>query len=506
MEFKKKCYAVILLLCMTAGVFYVGKSKIQMSSELEQQERESFLNRKKDTLYLWYTDENLTDYLNAAAVVYNEKTDVRVEPTLVSATEYLEAVNKASVGEESETPAPDLYLITNDCLEKAYLAGLATEIEHSDMFRNPDFESRGAEAAVTYDGKAVAYPFYYESCALLYNKTYLKDYARKQLEAELAGDGEEQEEGEDTGEEGSDTAQIEITEEMTEERARELIPDTIEELEIFADEYDAPEGVEAVFKWDVSDILYNYSFAGDHLVVGGENGDNPSEINIYNLETIQCLITFQELNQFFSIETREVSKDSVMQDFLDGKIVFTVMGTEAVNRMAEAKEDNSFPYEYGFYTMPDLTPELKSRSLSITTCIAVNGYSGQKKQANDLAWFLINEYGNELKLQERTGKMPVYGQQYYDELQSFRQSYEESMPMPKMMTTGNFWVQMEIAFTDIWEGGDANAILKALSEDIMEQVTGEEYEEEYIEVPVEEPEEETEEEPSETDSGENAEG
>lgn len=504
MEFKRKCYAIILLLCMTAGVFYVGKNKIQMNSELEQQERESFLNRKKDTLYLWYTDESLTDYLNAAAVVYNEKTDVRVEPVLASATEYLEAVNKASVGEESGMPAPDLYLITNDCLEKAYLAGLATEIEHSDMFRNIEFECRGAEAAVTYDGKVVAYPFYYESCALLYNKTYLKDCARKQLEAELSG--EEQEEGEDAGEEGSDTAQTEITEEMIAERAWELIPDTIEELEIFADEYDAPEGVEAVFKWDVSDILYNYSFAGDHLIVGGENGDNPAEIDIYNLETIQCLTTFQELNQFFSIETREDSKDSVMQDFLDGKIVFTVMGTEAVNRMAEAKEDNSFPYEYGFHTMPDLTPELQSRSLSITTCIAVNGYSGQKKQANDLAWFLINEYGNELKLQERTGKMPAYGQQYYDELHSFRQSYDESMPMPKMMTTGNFWVQMEIAFTDIWEGGDVNAILKALSEEIMEQVTGEEYEEEYIEVPVEEPEEETEEDSGETDGGENAEG
>ena len=65
------------------------------------------------------------------------------------------------------------------------------------------------------------------------------------------------------------------------------------------------------------------------------------------------------------------------------------------------------------------------------------------------------------------------------------------MPIPKMMTTGNFWVQMEIAFTNIWEGGDVNALLKGLSEQIMSQVTGEEYTEEYIELPVEEvPEEE----------------
>lgn len=283
----------------------------------------------------------------------------------------------------------------------------------------------------------------------------------------------------------------EFSEEEIARRVVECLPDTIAELEEFADSYEAPEQVEAVFKWDVSDILYNYSFAGDHLIVGGENGDDPDQINIYNLETLQCLTTFQELNQFFSIETRDVSYDSVMQDFLEGKIVFTVAGTEAVNRMAAAQADGSFAYEYGFYSMPDLTEELQSRSLSITTCIAVNGYTELEEQANDFARFMMVDWTSGLNLQESTGKMPVYGFPLYDDYR-FAASYEESMPMPKMMTTGNFWVQMEIAFTNIWEGGDVNALLKGLSEQIMRQVTGDDsYEEEYIEMPVEEaPEEE----------------
>ena len=58
--------------------------------------------------------------------------------------------------------------------------------------------------------------------------------------------------------------------------------------------------------------------------------------------------------------------------------------------------------------------------------------------------------------------------------------------MPKMMEAGNFWIKLEIAFTDIWEGADVNGTLKALSEEFMTQVTGEPYEEEYIDVPVEE--------------------
>lgn len=489
MSYKRRVYAAVLVICLVAGVFAVGKSGMQMKTEQEQEQQESFLRRKKDTIRLWYTDESLTDYLNAAAVAFGEQSDVRVETVLVDDSEYVEAINEASLG-RSERPGPDLYLITNDCLEKAYLAGLATEITHQDMFRNIDYENRGAEAAVTYDGKVAAYPFYYEACALLYNKTYLQDYAKLQLEAEAdQAAGEEAQAEADAGNVEEEVSSVEAGHEFSEEeiarRAWECLPDTIAELEDFADSYNAPEQVEAVFKWDVTDILYNYSFSGDHLIVGGENGDNPNQIDIYNLETLQCLTTFQELNQFFSIETRGVSYDSVMQEFLDGKIVFTVAGTEAVNRMAEAKEDGSFIYDYGFYSMPDLTEELRSRSLSITTCIAINGYTEFKEEANEFAWFLINDRTSGLNLQESTGKMPVYGFPEYDENYTFIGSYEESMPIPKMMTTGNFWVQMEIAFTNIWEGGDVNSWLKGLSEQVMSQVTGREYTEEYIELPEE---------------------
>lgn len=496
MSYKKRVYAALLIICLAAGVFGVGKSGMQMKTEQEQAQQESFLRRKKDTLRLWYTDESLTDYLNAAVVSYNEQSDIRVEAVLVDDSEYVEAINEASLG-RSDRPGPDLYLITNDCLEKAYLAGLATEITHRDMFRIDEYENRGAEAAVTYDGKVAAYPFYYEACALLYNKSYLKDYARLQLEAEAdqaAGEAAQAEADEGNVEEEASGEEVlhEFSEEEIARRTWECLPDTIAELEEFADSYNAPEQVEAVFKWDVSDILYNYSFSGDHLIVGGENGDDPGQIDIYNLETLQCLKTFQDLNQFFSIETRDVTYESIMQDFLDGKIVFTVAGTDAVNRMAKAKEDGSFAYEYGFYSMPDMTEELQSRSLSITTCIAINGYTEFKEQANEFAWFLINDWTNGLKLQESTGKMPVYGFPEYDENHTFIGSYQESMPIPKMMTTGNFWVQMEIAFTNIWEGGDVNALLKGLSEQVMSQVTGDDsYTEEYIELPVEEvPEEE----------------
>ena len=64
------------------------------------------------------------------------------------------------------------------------------------------------------------------------------------------------------------------TEEAIAQRAEELIPTTIDGILSFADSYNAPEQVEAVFRWDVSDIFYNYFFVGNYADVGGPYGDD----------------------------------------------------------------------------------------------------------------------------------------------------------------------------------------------------------------------------------------
>ena len=137
--------------------------------------------------------------------------------------------------------------------------------------------------------------------------------------------------------------------------------------------------------------------------------------------------------------------------------------------------------------------ELSSAPLSVTQCVGVNGYSAKKEMANEFAVYLT-QY-NTQELYARTGKLPVHCDEgTYDDpnAAAFLEEYARSVPMPKMIETSNFWVQLEIAFARIWEGADANDELKALSEQIMGQVLGEAYTEEYIDVPI--PVEETEEE------------
>ena len=117
----------------------------------------------------------------------------------------------------------------------------------------------------------------------------------------------------------------------------------------------------------------------------------------------------------------------------------------------------------------------------MTACVVINGYSGHKREANDFARFLTSQNVN--VLYGRTGKVSAARDVDYEfeGLKGFATEYERSISMPKMLETSNFWVLLESAFSEIWNGADANEKLKSLSEQTMRQVTGEDFEEEYLE-------------------------
>ncbi|MBQ6888328.1 MAG: extracellular solute-binding protein [Lachnospiraceae bacterium] len=495
MSFRKRLLAVLVVCLMAELVWYAGITKMTV----KEQSRENTFFMNKDTLYLWYMDESLTDYLNSAAVEYNEKYNVRIIPRLTTGRDYLEELNDHSVSEEE---MPDMYIVSNDSLEKAWLAGLASEIRDADSICTTENFPQTALDAVTYKDKLIAYPFYYETSVLLYNETYLKQHAENVIQAKKdAAEGEaameaieaaETQEPESGGMQEEQTAEnldTESTAELqmqTEEIMQELLPENVDELLVFADSYDAPAELQSIFKWDVTDIFYSYFFSGKYMIVGGEAGDSTDNIDIYNLNTIDCLKVYQNLNQFFSIDTEEVEYADIIQEFMDGKILYTIATSDAIATLESAKAEGKFPYEYGVALVPNPSKELEGRSLSVTNAIVVNGFSEQKDHANSFANFLLNEYAD--SLYERTGKLSsCYNVEHENEsFNVYMKEYEKSISIPKMIETSNFWVQLEIAYTNIWDGNGVNETLKTLSEQIKGQVSGEPVTEEYIEEPVEE--------------------
>ena len=529
---KKRLMAILLIALAAAGIFAIGKSGMPVKEKEQQEEASLFDGNNKDSIYLWYTDDALTTYLSSAAVAYNETHDARIVPVLESGLDYVETINRNSI----ESNMPDLYVISNDALEKAYLAGLAVPVEPT-VNMEETFIGKGL-AAATYKDKLLGYPFYFETSSLLYNKTYLRDLAVAQLTQEQeeaaaqeaqenadSGSGDAAQSSSDTGSAdaaqsssdtgGADAAQSSsdtgssdtatdssdsqtteadeeespFTEEQIEAKIQEYLPKTIEDIQTFGDMYDAPEQVESVFKWDVTDIFYNYFFIGNAINMGGESGWDTEQVDIYNLNAIQSMTAYQNLNNFFSIDTSAISYESTLNDFMEGKVVFTVATSDAVATLEQAKQDGTFAYEYGFVTTPSFKEEELSSSLSVTNCVAINGYSTNQEAANDFARYLTCEY-NEI-LYDRSGKVSAQkDMEYpYEALQVFAKEYETSVPIPKMLETGNYWLKLEALFAEIWNGADANEELKTLSEQIKYQITGEQIEETYIEDTTEDSEE-----------------
>ena len=487
MKLWKRILAVAVVAVAAGVLLYFGIGSNRLAS-LEVIPDNALISRP--TINLWYTDEALGDYLGSVALDFSEEKNVRVIPKLVSGLEYLENINRDSL---QTNTYPDLYIISNESLEKASLSGLVSPIRDEAGAVNESNFSRPALEAVTYDGKLVGYPFYFETSALVYNKTYMEALALSALEAEadaLAGE-EAMQELDENGEplvpdgEGNNPEPETFTadEAQLQERIEAMIPATIDDILTFANSYDAPEQVEAVFKWDVADIFYNYFFVGNYIDVGGPTGDNTEKIDIYNLDSIKCLMAYQDLNQFFSIDPEEVDYDSVVREFIEGKLVFTVATTDIVAKIEEAKKNGEFPYEYGVTNIPNINEELQTKSLSVTNAVVVNGYSQKKDIANEFAAYLTVDRAQ--NLYERTGRMPARKGVTFTspQAEAFGREYGLSVPIPKMMAPSNYWVQMEIAFTRIWSGDGVSDTLKALSEKIMTQVTGQPIEQQYIEEP-----------------------
>lgn len=481
------CVCILLIL----GIMWAALQPSKTGQSEEPAKKE-----EKATIRIWYSDERLADYVNSAAVEFTQSRGIRVLPVYADDQTYLEKLNEASI---SSNQIPDLFLIGNESLEETYLAGLSAVLEEAIVkeesedaekqvgeagkknpadkyILNQDNFSETALNAITYHGKKVAYPLYFETCALVYNDSYLEIWAEQQakktdpVEVEDSEEGELEELDRLPEEEGSlveyDEETIAIRKQQFWENA---VPGSMDDLLYFADSFDPPEGVESVFAWDVSDILFNYYFVGDTILLGGACGDDRNVLDISNQKTLDSLKVFQSLNQFFFMED-QMKYEKTLQDFMEGKLVFTVVKPDAIKILEEAKLEGNFTYEYGFVTMPDPVEGIAGRSLSVTETVCVNGYSENKEIANEFARYLVKDYANELY--NRSNKLPAAKTAIRSEGPQvvFATEYAGSVSLPKIMECSNYWLQMENIFSKIWKGGSVEEPVQELEELIRNQL------------------------------------
>ncbi len=419
-------------------------------------------------LTIWYCEEGLKDYIDMAAAAFKENEGINVVAIKKTGLEYLEEIDEASVA--GSPIMPDLYIIGADMLEKAALMGLADSISDPDgvvgIFNYPE----NAINAITCNGRRVAYPFYYETAFLLYNYSYLNEIAEEALRMDMTEENTENEEAAviDGIPEGYD---VESWDAAVKEKALSMVPSSVQDIMDMAALYSAPEGMENVFLWDVSDIFYNYFFTGAYMDVGGLTGDDAQSIDICNEETISCMQVYQSLHDFFSIDQKSSSYEEVINEFLDGKTLFTIATTDALKKIKDKADAGEFPYVYGVAALPGADAEHEARGLSNTSSVAVNPYSADRRSAELFAEYLVGREAE--SLYELTGKLPcingAWETEQRDARTEVRKVYSESASLPKLMKLADFWIRLEQAYNAVWDGADPEETLSGLEEEMKKR-------------------------------------
>lgn len=386
---------LLFLVILTSGLV-VGSHYRQMEEEREKQ-------ISMGDMLVWYTSDSLAPYMEYVAEDYEKQTGMHVVAKKVAPADYLEQIYAASVSEEATTP--DVYITTNDCLEQAYLSGVATE-EYLTL-SEAEF-SKSALCAVTYKGKKIASPLYFDTSLLFFNKNY-------------AG----------------------------------TPPGTMDELLAFAENFEEAEGVENVLKWDCTDGFQNYFFAGAYLDVAGENGDDNTVLDVTGENLVQAMNYFRSMNDYFSIDMDSVSEEQVLAEFIAGKTVFVFGDTSFIPALARSGMEN-----YGAAKLPKLTEALQSRGIAVTNVAVVNGFSQKQEAAAKFVHALTVEYAS--YLYDLTERIPACttANLSREECRVAQEQYAECRQLPKLMNLGDFWVRLEITMNEIWKGAEAGPKLE----------------------------------------------
>lgn len=432
--------ALLAVVILTVGILsYNGLNGMGYHSLVERLER--------GTVSFWYTDESMTNYYNNVASVYNKShAGVNVVPKLVTAMELLEHIYQASIEGED---FPDLYVLSSDNMEKAYLSGLTLAIEDEALITE-SFPSVAVKAA-SYNGSVQAYPFYFDTSVLVYNKSLLEEIALDQFRLQAEA-------------EGTEFDPSSVTSEQIAGLVNAMIPSTIDDLTEFSNNLEAPDGLETLFKWNINDVFYNYFYLGKYISL------DPDHINIYNEQSLACMEIFKSVTEYFYMDAETVDEESILEEFLAGRVLFTIMDTSSAIALEEAKASGEVEFDYDFARIPDPSAELQGSSLSVTSLVVVNGYADQPDTANDFAKYLTID--STAQMYEKTHYIPAYKNvSISSNLENvFKMEYNDSASMPGNMATSNFWMLLEIAFNEIWDGADPAAELQSLEQTMIDQL------------------------------------
>ncbi len=404
--------AIAVVIIVLAGSY--GKNKKDDSiQESESEKTEKEFN-------LWYCHEKYEPYLNEAATRYEEKTGIKVNVIYCSGLDYLENISDAN----KNGNGPDLFIESEENMQKIVYLGLA-EQNYEDSFVNEDNYLNKSINSITFNKKQYGYPLGFQTAVMAVNMAYVDE-----------------------------------------------LPDTFDDIKAFADNFNSEgsdnshdySGVESILKWDVKPIEFSYGFLGSYMNVGGEYGDDGTVIDVNGESTVKAGEYFYSLAQYFYMDIDNISYDNVLDDFVNGKIIYTIADTDILKKLNENQVNAEL------ITLPGLTDELETKEVSTTSMLFINPYADMKDEARDFAKFISYDMADEMY--DITGTVISAKKITYDNkyLNSFVKAYEQSVGMPKLMYISDYWIKAGTLMENIWKGNDVTELLNSFEEELKQRM------------------------------------
>ena len=278
---------------------------------------------------------------------------------------------------------PDVYLISGDNLEEAYLYGLVSvnksETEGINIAEN-------AIKASSYDEKYLGYPISYNTCIFIYQPGYF-----------------------------------------------ETDPQSIQEIIDYSKENEPAENVEYLLEWDVNDAFFDFPFISNSVTFEKTQAECMEVIYDKSLYE-QDLAFFEEIIAFFSVDALTVSEDSIIDNFLAGRTLCALIDTDSLYRLED--------YSYSVMEIPNLNESLKAQSSAITDMLLVNEFSMHGDIAADFAEFVTVDMATELyQLSGHYSVIPSENPKQAEKVAFL--AYESSVLVPNSQDAKDFWVKLE---------------------------------------------------------------
>jgi len=365
-------------------------------AELPNVETDENGESKEIELTFWYSDARQAPYYEAAAAEFHERYGVKIFCDYQDPVDYLDAINEADIAYDG----PDVFIVSNDQMKKAYLAGLsAKNTLYSDAFWNANYPEVAKKALMT-DTFTTGYPIYMDTCLMIY-----------------------------------DTA-------LTSK------PEHFSDITDFAVGFEDETNTKTVFRFDISDPYCDYMYLGDGANVFGEYGEDTNAFDVSNEAVVRNMTYYQSLRDYFSLEVETSTYEEIKQELTEGTLVYGIVKTDIIPEMSE------YGSTYALCPIPELSDGLSIQNLSTTYGACVSSYTEHEEYANLFAIYLSYEFADHLYGLTRSVAVRSSIPHMETDEESAYEEYKSSVPVPKALENGDFWIYTEICFKNIWNGND----------------------------------------------------